>query len=172
MAEHEQPKSSLHYMANIECRLDSIETPVHALVALYRPLISRCVKVDDIVFYLDDIIFTGTVTRYFLLDVRLRINWELFKKVLHVTKIWFLNYLRISGRNWERTRLIISIKKFEMVLILYWIEEREEIIALKARKGSTKAMKHLLSLIEKSVANDKWTKFVEILEKKGTYCIQ
>lgn len=59
MAEHEQPKSSLHYMANIECRLDSIETPVHALVALYRPLISRCVKVDDIVFYLDDIIFTG-----------------------------------------------------------------------------------------------------------------
>lgn len=30
-------------------------------------------------------------------------------------------------------------------------------------------MKHLLSLIEKSVANDKWTKFVEILEKKGTH---
>lgn len=59
MAEHEQPKSSLHYMANIECRLDSIKTPVHALVALYRPLITRCVKVDDIVFYLDDIIFTG-----------------------------------------------------------------------------------------------------------------
>lgn len=42
----------------------------------------------------------------------------------------------------------------------------------KGKEGSTKAMKHLLSLIEKSVANDKWTKFVEILEKKGTYCIQ
>nr|NP_001292234.1 probable ATP-dependent RNA helicase DHX58 [Crassostrea gigas]AGQ42556.1 retinoic acid-inducible protein 1 [Crassostrea gigas] len=102
MAENEEPKSSLYYMDNIECRLDSIETP--ALVALYRPLISRCVKVDDVVFYLDDVINT---------------------------------------------------------------EEREEIIAIKARKGSTKAMKVLLSFIDRSEANDKWTKFVEILDKKG-----
>lgn len=72
MAEHEQPKSSLYYMANIECRLDSIETPVHALVALYRPLISRCVKVDDVVFYLDDVINTGNMS--FLFEVRLRIS--------------------------------------------------------------------------------------------------
>lgn len=70
MAEHEQPKSSLYYMANIECRLDSIETP--ALVALYRPLISRCVKVDDVVFYLDDVINTGNMS--FLFEVRLRFS--------------------------------------------------------------------------------------------------
>lgn len=70
MAENEEPKSSLYYMDNIECRLDSIETP--ALVALYRPLISRCVKVDDVVFYLDDVINTGNMS--FLFEVRLRIS--------------------------------------------------------------------------------------------------
>lgn len=60
-----------------------------------------------------------------------------------------------------------------MICFIYWKEEREEIIAKKARKGSTKAMKLLLSVIDRSVdKNDKWTKFVEILEKKGTYCIQ
>lgn len=70
MAENEQPKSSLYYMNSIESYSGSIET--EALVELYRPLIARCVKVDDIVFYLDDIIQTGNMS--FLFDVRLRIN--------------------------------------------------------------------------------------------------
>lgn len=42
---------------------------------------------------------------------------------------------------------------------------------LKVRKGLMKVMKYFLFLIEKSVVNDKWIKFVEILEKKGIYCI-
>lgn len=91
--------------------------------------------------------------------------------MLYVMKIWFLNYFWILGKNWERIRLIILIKNFEMVLILYWIEEWEEIIVLKVRKGLMKVMKYFLFLIEKSVVNDKWIKFVEILEKKGIYCI-
>lgn len=97
-----EPKSSLYYMESIESRLDSIETP--NLVDLYKPLIVRCVKVDDIVYYLDDVIHT---------------------------------------------------------------EKREEIIKTGEREGSTKAMKILLSAIEGSSAHDKWTRFVEILEKKG-----
>lgn len=38
-------------------------------------------------------------------------------------------------------------------------------------KASTKAMKVLLSVLEGSSVNDKWTRFVEILEKKGIYCM-
>ncbi|XP_065940807.1 antiviral innate immune response receptor RIG-I-like isoform X2 [Magallana gigas] len=94
-------KSSLYYMDSIKCCLDSTEPP--KLVDLYKPLIVRCVKVTDILHYLDDVIFT----------------------------------------------------------------EREEIMKTVETKASTKAMKVLLSVLEGSSVNDKWTRFVEILEKKG-----
>lgn len=80
MAENEEPRSSLYYMNSIKCCLDSIETP--ALVELYRPLIARCVKVDDIVFYFDDVIHTGNVI---FIWFRLRINWAFFFKSTSVT---------------------------------------------------------------------------------------
>lgn len=50
-------------------------------------------------------------------------------------------------------------------------EEREEIMKTVEIKASTKAMKVLLSVLEGSSANDKWTRFVEILEKKGICCM-
>lgn len=51
-------------------------------------------------------------------------------------------------------------------------EELEEIMKTEETKGSTKAMKVLLSVLEGSSANNKWTRFVEILDKKGINCIQ
>lgn len=69
MAENEQPRSSLYYMNSIKCCLDSIETP--KLVELYRPLIVRCVEVDDIVFYLDDVIHTGNMPFLFAESIQI-----------------------------------------------------------------------------------------------------
>lgn len=58
MADHlsKEPLSSIDNMQSIKCCLDSIETP--KLVELYRPLVVRCVKVNDVVHYLDDVIHT------------------------------------------------------------------------------------------------------------------
>lgn len=55
-----EPRSSLYYMNIIKCCLDSIETPT--LVELYSPLVVRCVNVDDIAHYLDDVIHTGIMS--------------------------------------------------------------------------------------------------------------
>lgn len=58
MADHlsREPSSSIDNMPSIKCCLDSIETP--KLLELYRPLVVRCVKVNDVVHYLDDVIHT------------------------------------------------------------------------------------------------------------------
>lgn len=42
---------------------------------------------------------------------------------------------------------------------------------IKVRKGLLKVMKVFLFFIDRSEVNDKWIKFVEILDKKGIYCI-
>lgn len=113
MAENEEPKSSLYYMDNIECRLDSIETP--ALVALYRPLISRCVKVDDVVFYLDDVINTGNMS--FLFEVRLRISWELFKKSVKCNENLIFDLSPNLRKKLKENKIIYFHKNFKFVLI-------------------------------------------------------
>lgn len=51
--------------------------------------------------------------------------------------------------------------------MFYSKEELEEIKKVKERKGSTKAMKVLLSVFIGSRATDMWTRFVQILEEKG-----
>nr|XP_022339462.1 probable ATP-dependent RNA helicase DDX58 isoform X2 [Crassostrea virginica] len=58
MAEYSgmEPTSSIDHMASIKCRLDSHEIPT--LVQMYRPLIVRCVKADDIVHHLEEVIST------------------------------------------------------------------------------------------------------------------
>lgn len=54
-----EPNSSLYYMDSIKCRLDCPEIPT--LVKLYRPLIVRCLKVEDVVHYLDGVINTRMI---------------------------------------------------------------------------------------------------------------
>lgn len=51
-----EPLSSIDNMPSIKNCLKSFETP--KLVELYRPLVVRCVKVNDVVHYLDDVIPT------------------------------------------------------------------------------------------------------------------
>lgn len=50
---------------------------------------------------------------------------------------------------------------------IIYTEEQEDIMKTVEAKASMKAMKVLLSVLEGSSVNDKWTRFVEILEKKG-----
>uniref|UniRef100_K1QR25 Interferon-induced helicase C domain-containing protein 1 n=1 Tax=Magallana gigas TaxID=29159 RepID=K1QR25_MAGGI len=104
MADHlsREPSSSIDNMLSIWNCLHSFETP--KLVELYRPLVVRCVEVNDVVHYLDDVICT---------------------------------------------------------------REREEIVEIGKQKGSTVAMDYLLSAIDGSSSSDRWTKFVDILNRKG-----
>lgn len=55
-----EPRSSIEHMASIKCLVDSHEIPT--LVQMYRPLIVRCVKADDIVHHLEEVISTSTLT--------------------------------------------------------------------------------------------------------------
>ena len=62
MAEYNgmQPRSSIDVMPSIKCRVDTHEIPT--LVQTYKPLIVRCVKADDIVHHLEEVISTSTLT--------------------------------------------------------------------------------------------------------------
>ena len=69
MAEYNgmEPRSSIDDMPSIKCRVDSHEIPT--LVQMYRALIVRCVKADDIVHHLEEVISTSTLTNTYKTNI-------------------------------------------------------------------------------------------------------
>lgn len=113
MVENEEFKSFFYYMDNIECWLDFIEILV--LVVLYRFFIFWCVKVDDVVFYFDDVINIGNML--FLFEVRLRISWEFFLKSVKCNENLIFDLLLNFRKKLKENKIIFFYKNIKFVLI-------------------------------------------------------
>lgn len=101
-------------MVNIECCLDFIE--IFVLVVLYRFFIFWCVKVDDVVFYFDDVINIGNML--FLFEVRLRISWEFFFfKSVKCNENLIFDLLLNFRKKLKENKIIFFYKNFKFVLI-------------------------------------------------------
>lgn len=101
-------------MVNIECCLDFIE--IFVLVVLYRFFIFWCVKVDDVVFYFDDVINIGNML--FLFEVRLRISWEFFFfKSVKCNENLIFDLLLNFRKKLKENKIIYFYKNFKFVLI-------------------------------------------------------
>lgn len=82
MADHlsSEPSSSIDNMPSIKNSLNSFETP--KLVELYRPLVVRCVKVNDVVHYLDDVISTRMLCHLLIIFYSVMLLYFLFKYMM------------------------------------------------------------------------------------------